>query len=108
MSVYVMPERRPRTSEQRDFVAASNHFADPPTLETQPGEARNGPVHVTGADDQGHPNAHVQRPEHLPLFDPARPLDLFEDGGNGPGALLDPDSEALGDDPGDVIIEAAA
>ena len=93
--------------EEDDFAFAADDFADDPGFLVPFGEKGDGPVGVSGRDGQGHTDAHIQGPEHLPLVDVAGPLDLPEYGRDGPGSFFDPDTVSLGDDPGDVVVEAA-
>ncbi len=73
------------SSEEDDFTLAADDLAYGPRLMARSGEKGDRPGGVPGRDGQGHADTHVQGPEHLPLVDIPGPLDLPEDGRDGPG-----------------------
>src|SRR5690606_6355651 len=65
-------------------------------------------VRLLGRNDQDHPDAHVEGPEHLVLRDPAVAHDRVELGRDLPARAVDLRLEPFGHDPRQVLRESAA
>src|ERR1035438_1799876 len=96
-----------RTLTEDYFAVAFDDSAD--TIEFFSGslQQRLRLLELLGRDHDQHSETHVEGAEHLFLGYVAESLQMFKDGKNGPGAKFDHGRCALGENPGQVLGDAA-
>ena len=89
-------------------ACAGDDFADVPGFVFGFFDVGQDGIRFVGGDDGGHADAHVEDLIDLGVVNAAGVLDQFENGRNGPRAFPDDDITVNGQDPRDVVNEAAA